>query len=215
MRAGWRLGNLNAVPLAALLTGAAVAAAPADDHQRGLQAYQRGDVVGAMTALRRAAQAGHAPSQTLLAYILNHAGLSDEAAGLYRDAAAQDDPEAHAGLAALYLTGRGVAKDEKLALAHFSKAADLGHAASVELLANAYVRSQYGLEPQGRDAAAALQAWRRAAQQGHLASAEALARAYQTGQSGVAQDAAQAAAWQARAAELRKQQGLPAARAPR
>jgi len=210
-----RRGGVSAAVLATLLACGGAVAAPDDDHQRALQAYQRGDVTGAMTLLRGPARAGHAASQTLLAYILNHAGFSDEAAQLYRDAAAQDDAEGHAGLAAMYLAGRGIAKDEKLVLQHFSKAADLGHAASIDLLASAYLNKQYGLEPEGRDAAAALAAWRRASQQGHLASAEALARAYQTGQSGVAADAAQAAAWQARAAELRKRQAAPAARAGR
>lgn len=188
-------------------------AAPADDHQRGMQAYQRGDVVAAMTALRSAAKAGYAPSQSQLAFILDQADFAAEALQWYRDAAAQDDAQGHAGLANMALSGRGIAKDEKLALKHFSKAADLGHAASIQALADAYLKGQLGLDPQGRDAAAALGAWRRAAEQGHAPSAEALARAYQAGSHGVAADAAQAASWQARAAELRKQQAAPVTKA--
>ena len=204
---GWMIGAL-------LACACAVGAAPVDDYQRGLQAYQRGDVVAAMAALRGAAQAGHAPAQSLLAFILDRADFVEDAARLYRDAAAQDDVEGHAGLANLYLTGRGVAKDEKLALQHFSKAADLGHAASIESLANAYLKRQWGLDPDGRDGAGAVAAWRRAAERGHALSADALARAYQSGGSGLVADPAQAATWQARAAALRKQQAAPAVKAP-
>jgi TPR repeat protein len=193
----------NALIVALMACGAAAAATPAEDHLRGLQAYQRGDVVAAMSALRSAARAGHAPGQALLAFILDRADFSDEAAQLYRDAAAQDDMDGHAGLGGLYLTGRGVAKDEKLALLHFSKAADLGHATSIETVASAYMGTQFGLDPEGRDGAAAIAAWRRAAERGHAASAEALARAYRSGRYGVAADVAQAASWQARAAALR------------
>lgn len=199
--------------MALLLAGSLLArAAPADDYKRGLLAYQRGDIAAAMATLRGAATAGHAPAQALLAFILDHANFSAEALALYRDAAAQDDADGHAGLANLYLAGRGVAKDEKLALAHFSKAAELGHANSIEALAGAYLNKQLGLDPDGRDAAAAQAALRRAAERGHLASIDALARAYRTGGFGLAPDAAQAASWQARAAELRKPQTAKAAK---
>lgn len=110
------------------------AAAPADDHQRGVLAYQRGDVVAAMAALRPAAQAGHAPSQVLLAFILDRGDFPDEAARLYRQASEQGDAEGHAGLANLLQTGRGIAKDEKAAREHFSKAAALGHAGAAQAL---------------------------------------------------------------------------------
>ena len=189
----------------------AVLATAADDHRRGLQAYQRGDVVAAMAALRGAAAAGHAPAQSLLAFILDRADFAVEALQLYRSAAAQDDAEGHAGLALMALTGRGIAKDENLALQHFSKAADLGHAASIQALAGAYLKNQLGLDAEGRDATAALHAWRRAAEQGDAPSADALARAYQAGRHGVAADAGQAASWQARAAAIRKQHAVPPA----
>lgn len=183
------------------------AAAPADDHQRGLLAYHRGDVVGAMSALRPAAKAGHAPSQALLALILDRADFSDEAFALYRDAAAQDDAEGHMGAGNAYLTGRGVAKDEKRALQHFSKAADLGHASAIEVVAEAHIKGQMGLASAPPDEA--LAAVRRAADRGHLMSIEALAQAYRSGGGsgrwGLAADPAQATAWQAKATQLKAQ----------
>lgn len=189
------------------MTGGAVAA-PQDDYQRGLQSYQRGDVVAAMSALRPAAQAGHAGAQALLAFILDRAGFIDEALALYRSAADQDHPEGHAGLAGYFLTGRVVAKDENAALRHFSKAADLGHAASVNVLADAYLGGQMGLASQ-RETPAALAAVRRAADQGHLPALDALALAYEKGGLGLGPDAEQARLARERAAELRRQRGMP------
>lgn len=120
-------------------------AAPEDDHRRGLEAYHRGDVATAMAVLRAPARAGHAPSQSLLAFMLDRGDFVDEAASLYRQAAAQDDTEALYALANFHLTGRGVAKDEKQALAHFSKAAELGHVASMQVLAEAHAKGLMGL----------------------------------------------------------------------
>lgn len=128
-------------------------AAPADDHRRGLEAYHRGDVAAAMRALRPAAGAGHAPAQALLAFLLEKSGDLEEAATLYGRAADQDDLEGHVGLAQMLLFGQGIAKDEKRALQHFSKAAERGHAASIVLLAEAYRRGRHGLSPTAPEAA--------------------------------------------------------------
>ena len=197
----------------AVCTGAALAA-PADDHQRGHRAYLGGDVVEAMRALRVAANAGYAPSQALLAYILDQSDFADEAAALYRQAAEQGDAEGHAGLANLYLVGRGVAKDEKAALQHFSKAADGGHAGSVDLVASAWLKGQWGLDPAATPEAA-LAAIRRAALQRHLPSTDALAQVYARGQWGQRADPAEAARWQALAAQWRRQRAATPAKAAR
>lgn len=183
-------------------------AAPADDHARGVAAYNRGDVVAAMSALRAPAKAGHAPSQVFLAFILDRADFVDESFALYRDAAAQDHPEGHAGLANAYLTGRGIAKDEKVALQHFSKAAELGHPLSVEIVADLHLKGQLGLA--GASDGQVLAAVRRAAERGHLASIDALAEAYRGGRWGLAADAQQAAIWRTRGTELRARRASPA-----
>ena len=179
-------------------------AAPADDYDRGLQAYRAGDVTTAMTVLRPLAKAGHGPSQSLLAFILENAGFVDESTSLFQLAAAQGDPEGHYGLGNCYLTGRGVAKDEKQALLHFSKAAALGHALSINVVAAAYLQRQMGADA-AADPQAAQQALLRAAGQGHLPSADALVEGYRGGRWGLAVDEAQAAQWQAKAAAWRKE----------
>lgn len=192
-------------------------AAPADDYKAALVSYQRGDVVAAMSTLRPAAAAGHAPSQALLAFILERADFVDEALPLYRRAAAQDDAEAHAALANLYLSGRGIAKDEKQALWHFSKAADLGHALAIQIVADAYLGGTAGLGRSEDEGAAALAALRRAAEIGHLPAVEGLAGAHRSGRFGLGADAAQAAVWDARAADIRRRRvarPVPPASAP-
>jgi TPR repeat protein len=193
-----------ALTVALALAAGTVAAAPEDDYTRGLQAYQRGDVVAAMSTLRAPAQAGHAASQALLAFILDGAGFADEAVRLYRDAAARGNAEGAAGLANMLLTGRGVAKDEKQAFVQFSKAADLGHALAIQVVADAYARGSMGQDAPARDNAAAQAALKRAAERGHLPAAQALADAYRSGNFGLAADAALAAQWEQRSAELRK-----------
>jgi len=198
-----------------LLLGCAPAfAAVDDDYRRGLTDFQRGDVVAAMSALRPGASAGHAPSQSLLAFILDRADFPEEAATLYRAAAARDDAEAHAGLANLLLTGRGVAKDEKAAFEHFSKAAQLGHDLAIQVVADAYLKNQFGHSAE-REGSAARIALERAAGRGHLPSAEALAAACRSGGLGAAADPACEAQWRARVAEIKRQRlGTPAKARP-
>jgi TPR repeat protein len=117
-----------------LIAAAAAVAAPEDDYARGRQAYAAGDVAGAMRALRGGANAGHGPSMALLGFILERSDFVDEALALYRRAAALGVPDAHVALGNLHLAGRGVAKDENAALAHFSEAARLGDAHAAALV---------------------------------------------------------------------------------
>lgn len=190
-------------------------ATPDDDYRRGLEAFNRGDVTTAMTVLRAPAKASHVASQTLLAFILDRADFPEEAARLYREAAAQGDAEAHAGLGNLHLAGRGISKDEKQAVVHFSKAAELGHVPSIHALADAYLRGQMGLDKASRDDSRAVAVLRQAAEKGHLPAAEALALAYRSGEWGLAADTVAAAQWQSRVNELRKQRPGAASKAKR
>jgi TPR repeat protein len=156
-----------------------------------------------MSALRAGAKAGHPPSMSMLAFILDRADFVDEAMVLYRDAAAHDDADGHAGLANLYLAGRGVAKDENAAFRHFSKAADLGHALAIEVVASAYLNGPLAAVAPPGDALA-LAALQRAALRNHLPAIDALAAACQAGGYGLAPDPRQAAVWRDRAVDLRK-----------
>ncbi len=186
------------------------AAAPEDHFRRGQLSYNRGDVVGAMAALKPAAEAGHAASMSLLAFILDRAGFDADALRWYRAATDKDDADGHAGLANFHLTGRGVAKDENAAFRHFSKAADLGHALSIEIVASAYLGGALAAAAPADDAAA-LAALERAALRNHLPSIDALAEAHRSGQRGARVDERQAEVWRTRAADLRRLRAAPPA----
>ena len=203
-RAAWaaQTALVVGVLLAAGSPGAALGGPP-EDYARGLTAYQRGDVVTAMSVLRGSARAGHAPSQVLLAFILDRADFAEEAFALYRDAAAQGDAEGHFNLGNAYLHGRGIAKDEKQALQHFSKAADADHAGAIVLIAEWTAKDHPLLADLPPEQAVA--AVRRAAEAGHLPSMDTLAQAYRTGRWQLSVDTQQAVAWQARATTLRAQ----------
>lgn len=198
-RAGrWVVGGLVGIAAAA-----AWALPPEADHQRGLEAFQRGDVATAMKLLRPPAAAGHAASQALLGELLERADFAPEAARLYASAAAQGHAGAQAALAAMLLEGRGVAKDEKQALVQFSKAAEQGHAGAARVLAEAQIKGTLGLGSTSPANARAVDDLRRAADLGHAGAAEALARAWREGLYGLTPDPVQSARWSARAAALR------------
>ena len=178
--------------------------APADDYKRGEQAYRSGDVVTAMASLRRAADQGHAPSQVLLAEILDRADFNEEALGWYRKAAAQGDAAGEYGVGAMLLAGEGAKKDPGQAWFWFTRAAEKKFEPALIALANAHLRVAKGEEAAGPDPARAAEWLRKAADLDYLPAVEALARAYREGGFGVDKDAAQAEQFAAKAAALRK-----------
>lgn len=178
--------------------------APEDDHRRGEQAFRTGDVVTAMAALRRAADAGHAPSQVLLAYILDQAEFDEEALAWYRKAAAQGDAAGEYGVGAMYLAGEGVKQDLTQAYFWFLRAAGRKHGPATIALADAYIRAEQGAVPVGPDRARAGEWLRKAASLEYLPALEALAQAYRVGGFGLSPDAAQADQYATMAAALKK-----------
>jgi hypothetical protein len=93
-------------------------------HARGARGAKR-DVEKAMVFLRRAAEAGHALSQTFLAREI----YGEDRAGSLRWALAaseQDDVDAMVHAAEMLIAGKGVPADEAKAIALFERAAGLG-----------------------------------------------------------------------------------------
>jgi TPR repeat protein len=178
-------------------------AGPTEDHEAGLQSFQRGDIVGAMPPLRRAADAGHVPSMVLLAYILDNAGMTKEALPLYRRAAVQGDAEAEAALASLLIEGRSTAPDPREAFLLYERAAGRGHPLAAQAVADAYLRNDTRMLGEDATDAKALPALRRAAEAGYVPAAERLVIVYQQGLLGATADEAEAARWQARVSAAR------------
>lgn len=93
--------------------------------------HDASDTEGAMTWLRRAAEAGHLQAQTDLAGIYLSGGRDGkvkpdyaEAFKWFTAAAEQGSKEAHLFLGMLCFDGNGTAKDESAAVAHWRVAAD-------------------------------------------------------------------------------------------
>ncbi|MBI3374934.1 MAG: sel1 repeat family protein [Betaproteobacteria bacterium] len=202
-----RLGRTAALCLAVGIAGVAWSA-PEDDYRRGEQAFRGGDVVTAMAALRRAADAGHAPSQVLLGDILDQAEFDAEALAWYRRAAEQGDAAGEYSVGGMYFSGEGVKKDLSQAYFWFLRAAEKKYAPATIALANAYIRAEQGEIPVSPDKSVAADWLRKAAALDYLPALEALAQAYRAGGFGISPDAMQAEHYVARAQALKKK-GTP------
>lgn len=173
-------------------------AAPEDDYRLGADAYRAGDVVRAMALLKTSADAGHAPSQSLLAYILDQAEFNEEAFAYYRKAAAQGNADGEYGLGSMYAVGEGVKRDPAEARKWITRAAERGHAAAINSLAQAYIEGELGIDETQRNGADALRWIRLAAESNYLPAMERLAAAFRTGAYGLAVDLKQAEALDAK-----------------
>lgn len=142
----------SAIVLAGLLVappgaGDARADEAADTYAKGLAAYNRGDLPGALPLFRQAAEAGSADAQAWLGYLLDFAEDDVEAVRWYRAAAEQGHADGLAGLADMYAKGEGVEKDLGEARSLYEKAADAGHDRAARVLAQAYKKGGLGVEP--------------------------------------------------------------------
>jgi TPR repeat protein len=199
------IGSARGLAACAFMAAAAAMAAPIDDYQRGAQAFRTGDLNAATAALKRAAEAGHAPAQVLLGSILDQAEFDAEALAWYRKAAEQGDAGGEFGVGSMYMNGEGgVARDLVQAYAWLTRAGGKDHEQAIVALASAYLRAQKGELSPAPDPARAGEWLRKAAALDHLKSLDALASAYRDGGFGIAPDAAEAAKHAARADALRK-----------
>ena len=189
----------------AMLQIAPALAGPAEDYAAAFKSYQDGDVVGARPGLRKAAAAGHAKAQVLLAEILDRSEFDEEAVALYRKAAEQGDADGMFGLGVLTAAGEGVAKKDLLEGRRWiRKAAEMGHKQAIGVMAQAYLKGELGLSEADLNSAEALRWIELAAQQDYLPAVDALAQAYRSGGPyGLAADGKLAAQYLAQANRLR------------
>ena len=115
------------------------------DVQAGIDAYDRGDLMAALTHYGKAAEAGSALAQARLAWI--HDLSEDNAAAVewYRASADQGYPDGQYGLGEMYAKGEGVEKNPDEALLWFTRAAENGHAQAQRVLVSAYENGLLGL----------------------------------------------------------------------
>lgn len=180
-------------------------AAPEDDFRAGSRAFHSGDIVQAMALLKKAADAGNAPSQALLGDILDQAEFDEEALTYYRKAAQQGNADGEFGVGKMHAAGEGVKRDAAEALKWITRAAEKDHALAIKVLAQAYTKGELGLSEAQRSSPDALRWVRRAADGGDIASLQFLARAHRVGDLGLAADPRQAEAFEAK---IRALQGV-------
>ncbi|HSW52134.1 MAG TPA: tetratricopeptide repeat protein, partial [Sulfuricaulis sp.] len=164
-----------------LLSSLLVMAAPPDDMAAGIAAYNRGDVVEAMRRFQVAAEAGHAPAQARLGYILDKAEENEQAVKWYRRAAEQGDADGEHGLGQMYATGEGVKRDMTQALRWITRAAEKNHLPAITALAATYEKGAQEVAP---DPERARHWYQRAADLGDKPSIQRLARAHRQGELG-------------------------------
>jgi TPR repeat protein len=188
---------LAAIPNIALADASA-------DYTEAVAAHRRGDIVGAMTPLKSAADAGHAAAQALYGSILDAAELDDDATQYLKKSAAQKDPDGMFSLAKMYLTGEAPSDDPAEAGRLIRAAAEAGHERATILLANAYINRDEKVAAESRTNPEAARYLIKAAEYGDVSAIEALSLAYQPGGDfGIAPDAQKAKFWSDRLNELR------------
>lgn len=191
MNAQRRLGYL--IILCSCLAAPVFAIADAKtDGERGIEAYRKGNLIEGMTLLKKSAQAGYAPAQSMFAYILDKSEDNEQAFHWYQEAAAQRDPAGLFGLGTLYANGEGTEKQPARAADLFERAARLGHMPAMRAYASALEHGLLGLP---RDAEQAVHWYTQAAQHGDSVAARRLRDAYRSGDLGVVVDLARAEQW--------------------
>jgi TPR repeat protein len=165
------------------------------EMQAGLDAWQAGDMIGALKHYHVAAEAGIAPAQAKLGYIYDQSNDDEKAVQWYRQAAEQQDPDGEFGLGEMYSKGEGVEKDYEVAVEMYMRAAVGGHAQARRVLANAYEHGALGRKASADEA---LRWLTLAANSGDIRAMQRMASLYTDGGLGVKPDPAQAKQWQAR-----------------
>ena len=184
----------------AIAIGWAFAASAADpdaeaEMQAGLDAWQAGDMIGALSHYHVAAEAGIALAQAKLGYIYDQSNDDEKAVHWYREAAQQFHPDGEFGLGEMYAKGEGVDQDFEVAVEMYMRAAVNGHAQAQRVLANAY---EHGTLAREVSRAEALRWLTLAANSGDINSMQRMASLYTDGGLGITPDPAQAQQWQAR-----------------
>jgi len=115
------------------------------DVQAGIDAYDRGDLMAALTHYGKAAEAGSALAQARLAWIHDLSEENEAAVKWYRASADQGHPDGQYGLGEMYAKGEGVEKNPDEAFLWFTRAAENGHAQAQRVLVSAYENGLLGL----------------------------------------------------------------------
>jgi len=186
-------------------------AAPEEDYQAGIIAYNRNELIEAQGIFERAANKGHTGAMVRLAEILDRSGFVAEAARMYLKAAEFGNADAQFGLGGMYmdlnaydLNQLGAKADPLAARKWFTLAAEQGHADALKLITGVYIGGGMGITDAERSDTEVLKWINLAIDKIKDADAmDALAAAYRTGKYGLAVDPKLADEWVAKAKKTR------------
>lgn len=195
--------RLHPLVLCFVLATSAVHAAPDDDYKLGAKNLAQGDLVTAMTHLRKAADAGHAPAQALYGQILDRSDSDEEAVAYFRKSAEQGNPDGQFGLGSMLASSQGAARDLAAARKWIAAAAEQGHKLAINELALAHLTGGLGFAGEIRNDQESQRWIRRASENDFLPAVEGLADAYRNGKFGLEVDPRKADDWAAKARKLR------------
>lgn len=165
------------------------------DGDKGITYVSQGRLIEGMQLLRKSAEAGYAPAQSTLAFILDKAEQDDEAFILYQKAAESNDAAGLFGLGSMYAKGDGVAKDNNKAGQLIRQSAMLNHVLAMRAYAKALEHENLGFI---RNNAEAVKWYQKAAHAGDTVSIRRLTEAYKNGQLGLGIDLKEAVMWEAK-----------------
>jgi uncharacterized protein len=134
-----------ALGMVALFAASALHAGPAEDVQQGETLLRAGDLPGAMTLFRKAADQDYPLGMARYADVLRTAQYESEAFELYRKSADRGDAAGEVGLGRAYADGAGVKQDSAKALELYRKAEAKNYGPAFDLLARAYRTGTLGL----------------------------------------------------------------------
>lgn len=182
---------------------AAVIPSPEEDYQAGIEADNRGEMLEAGRLYLRAAERGHAAAQAEVAIGLRNASMNKGAFELFRKSAEQGNTAGMRGLATMYAeSGVAVTQNFTEARKWYTKAADMGDAKAINVMAETYIKGGLGLSEAERNSPDALSWIKRSADINYPPAMLALADAYRAGKLGLAADPNQADEWDAKRSKV-------------
>ena len=138
---------LSNIGLVGLLLGISLVASagPEEDMAAGRLAYERGDVVDAITNFTRAARQDHIPAQLWLGEIYDQSEQNADAVYWYRRAADLGSAEGQFNVGRMYLQGDGVEQNNEQAVTWITTAAENGFVPAMRVLATNFQQGGLGL----------------------------------------------------------------------
>ncbi len=154
------------------------AGTPEEDGEAGIEAFEKGDLTTGMQLMEKASQAGYAPAQAQLGFILKQGGYAENALKLFQKAANQNNGAGFFGLSQMYYSGTGTKANLRKSIGLLKRAVAVKHPPAMAFYADMLKTGNKIIE---QDIAESLILHKEAAELGSLRSATLLKNFYRDG----------------------------------